>query len=665
MKNKKTENIREMQSLLRELRPAARAYYQEGRELMSNRDYDEKYDRLRRLEKESGVILSGSLTQQVGYEVLSSLPKERHPSPMLSLDKTKDREVLRDFLGEEEGLLSWKLDGLTVVLRYEGGELQKAVTRGNGEIGEVITQNVRNFENVPIRIPFSGSLLLRGEAVISYADFERINQEIPETDARYKNPRNLCSGSVRQLDPEITGKRHVNLIAFALVSAEEKGVPVDFHDSHEEEFIFLEQQGFTVVEYRRVNKNTIFQEIEAFSKRISENAFPSDGLVLLYNNVSYGLSLGRTAKFPRNAMAFKWSDEVANTRLLEVEWSASRTGLLNPVAIFMPVELEGTTVRRASLHNLSCCEELQLGIGDEITVYKANMIIPQIAENLTRSGTLKAPERCPACQSPTRIRQEKEAKTVYCENQDCPAKRIKNFSLFVSRDALNIDGLSEMTLEKLLSLGMVSDFSDLFHLERHRERLITMEGFGEKSYQNLLQSVEKSRETTVARLLYGLGIPGIGVANARMLSRHFHASLEALEQAELSDFLSCDGIGEVLAESLYHAFRGEALREELFKLRSELHFTDELTEEELSGEKPLSGKTVVITGSLAHFKNRRELEERIETAGGKSAGSVSKNTSYLVNNDIASDSAKNRKAKSLSVPIVTEEEFIKILEGEL
>ena len=654
------DRMRELVQLLNE---AGRAYYQEGREIMPNLRYDALYDELVMLEQKTGIVLSQSPTQKVGYEVLSELPKERHQSPMLSLAKTKEREELRSWLGTQEGLLSWKLDGLTVVLSYEGGSLVKAVTRGNGEIGEVVTGNARAFQNVPARIPFPGSLVLRGEAIISYSDFARINAELPEADAKYKNPRNLCAGSVRQLDPRITRERNVRLLAFALVSAlSPEGEALDFENSRERQFAFLSEQGFTVVEHRRVNAETVSAAVQDFENRIADNDFPSDGLVLLYEDIAYGDALGRTAKFPRNAIAFKWSDEEAETVLHEVEWSPSRTGLINPVAVFDPVELEGTTVSRASLHNLSYCEELRLGIGDRITVYKANMIIPQIAQNLSGSGTLIPPHLCPACGMETEIRQDRDARTLYCGNPDCPAKRLKNFALLVSRDALHIDGLSEMTLEKLLGHGILRSYRDLFRLKQHREEIVALEGFGERSYEKLCAAVEAARRCSLSRVLYGMGIEGIGLANARELCRHFGEDISRLRAASIEELTAASGIGEVLAENLRRFFSDPKRTEELLGVLAELRLEKELTGEE--GAQTLAGKTVAITGTLLHFSSRKELEERIRTAGGKVSGSVSGKTAYLVNNEVASASAKNRKAHELGVPIVTEEEFLRLLEGE-
>ena len=661
----KRKRIEELVELLNQ---AGKAYYQEGKEIISNLEYDKAYDELVRLEEETGIVLSASPTQNVGYSVATALPKEEHASPMLSLDKTKSVETLQSFLGEQKGILSWKLDGLTVVMTYEKGELVKAVTRGNGRIGEIVTENAKRFRNLPLRIPFKGRLVLRGEALIRYSDFAKINEEIPEEGAKYKNPRNLCSGSVRQLDPKITWERRVYFFPFTLVSVEEGedrssresgGLP-DFHNSHEAEFEFLEQQGFQVVGRRTVNKEELPGAVSDFSEQVKKNDFPSDGLVLLMDDISYGKSLGTTAKFPRNALAFKWEDEEEKTILREVEWSPSRTGLINPVAIFDPVELEGTVVSRASLHNISYLEDLKLGIGDEITVYKANMIIPQIGENLTKSGQLPIPEHCPACHEETKIVQDKEAKMLYCENPHCPAKRIKQFALFVSRDALNIEGLSEMTLEKFIGKGFIQELPDLFSLKEHKEEIIAMEGFGQKSYDKLIENAEKARETSLARLLYGLGIGGIGASNARVLSEAFHDDAEALSRAELSEVVSIKGIGPILGESIVRYFKEEENCRLFRKLLSILHLHKEVRVENVL----LSGKVFVITGSLVHFQNRKELEEEIRKAGASTASSVSKNTSYLINNDKNSTSSKNKKAQELGIPILSEEDFLKLLQGE-
>lgn len=648
------EKISRMKELAATLMAAAKTYYQESREIMSNYEYDKLYDELVELEKETGVVLSKSPTQNVGYEVLSELPKERHESPMLSLDKTKSTADLQEWLGDQTGILSWKLDGLTVVLTYSGGTLKKAVTRGNGEIGEVITSNARVFANVPVTISFQGELVLRGEAVIRYSEFNRINEAIDDVDAKYKNPRNLCSGSVRQLNSQITAERNVNFEAFALVTAE----GVDFKNSRKEQFEWLKRQGFDVVEYKTVTAETLPEAVEEFAEAVSGYDIPSDGLVLLLDDIAYGESLGRTAKFPRNAIAFKWADEIKETKLEYIEWSPSRTGLINPVAVFEPVELEGTTVSRASVHNLSIMESLALGEGDTITVYKANMIIPQIADNLTRSGKIQIPEECPVCGGKTEVRQVGDVRSLYCTNPDCQAKRIKSFALFVSRDALNIDGLSEATLEKFIGAGFIKEFADIFHLDRHEEMITQMEGFGRKSYDNLIRATETASHTTLARMVYGLGISGIGLANAKMLCRKFKFDFDRMRHATAEELIEVDGIGGVLADAWIRYFDDEKNQEIVDHLLSELTFEKE---EESTEEAIFEGMTFVITGSVEHFANRKELQEAIEVRGGKATGSVTSKTTYLINNDVASNSSKNKKAKDLGVPIISEEEFIKML----
>lgn len=646
----KMDRIKELVELLNK---AGKSYYSEGRELMSNYEYDALYDELGMLEKETGYILSNSPTVNVGYEVLSELPKERHESPMLSLDKTKSPEALAEWLGSQKGLLSWKLDGLTIVLTYDNGQLQKAVTRGNGEVGEIITNNARVFKNVPVTIPFKGKLVLRGEAIITYSDFERINKQIPEADAKYKNPRNLCSGSVRQLNNEITAQRNVHFFAFTLVSAQD----VDFDNSRQRQFEWLKDQGFSVVEYKMVTKDTILDTIEWFEKTIVTNDFPSDGLVILYDDIAYGDSLGRTAKFPRNAMAFKWTDETAETTLREIEWSASRTGLINPVAVFDPVELEGTQVSRASVHNISIVESLKLGIGDRIKVFKANMIIPQIAENLTQSGNLEIPEVCPVCGGKTQIKQVNDVKTLYCINEDCQAKHVKSFAHFVSRDALNIDGLSEATLEKFIQHGFLKNFCDLYHLEKFRDEIIALDGFGEKSYENLLTSVENSRNTTLPKFIYGLGIANVGLSNAKMIVQALGNDIEKVIHAGRQELEKIDGVGAVIADTFASYFENEKNKEEFYKLLQEMHIEKAPDNQ---NNQILTGKVFVITGSLEHFENRNQLKERIEQLGGRVTGSVTGKTSYLINNDSHSTSSKNKTAAKLGVPVITENEFLEM-----
>ena len=645
-------SLQRMKELVEKLDQAAKAYYQEDREIMSNQEYDSLYDQLEQLEKETGTVLTNSPTVRVGYEAVNELPKEEHPSPMLSLDKTKDREVLRGFIGNHKCLLSWKLDGLTIVLTYENGELVKAVTRGNGIVGEVITNNARVFKNIPLRIPYKGQLVLRGEAIITYSEFERINETIGDADAKYKNPRNLCSGSVRQLNNEITAKRNVRFYAFALVSARD----VDFSNSREQQFIWLKKQGFEVVEYKLVTSESLDEAMDYFSKTIVNNDFPSDGLVVTYDDIAYGESLGSTAKFPRNSFAFKWADEMRETKLVDMEWSPSRTGLINPVAIFEPVELEGTTVSRASVHNISIVKELQLGIGDTIKVYKANMIIPQIAENLTRSGNLVIPDKCPVCGREARIRKENDVETLYCMNPDCVAKKIKSFSLFTSRDAMNIDGLSEATLEKFIAMGFIHNFGDIFEIGKYKDQIVEMEGFGQKSFDNLMVSLEKAKETTLAKVIYSLGITGIGLANAKVICKYFDDDIEKIRYAEEEEISSIEGIGPVIAGSLADYFKSAENNQKLDHLLSHLH----LVHEETSAEQVFAGKTFVITGSVEHFSNRSEAKEFIEARGGKVTGSVTKKTDYLINNDKTSASSKNKKAQELGILILSEEDFLEL-----
>lgn len=583
---------------------------------------------------------------------MEQLPKEEHERPMLSLDKTKEREALREFIGEHPTLLSWKLDGLTIVLTYENGELIKAVTRGNGIVGEVITNNARVFKNIPLKISFKGRLVLRGEAIITYSDFEKINETIGDADAKYKNPRNLCSGSVRQLNNEITAKRNVRFYAFSLVSAE----GVDFRNSREVQFRWLNEQGFEVVEYRKVTAGTLDEAMDYFAEAVTTNDFPSDGLVALYDDIAYGESLGTTAKFPRNAMAFKWADEMRDTRLLEIEWSPSRTGLINPVAIFEPVELEGTTVSRASVHNISIMKELKLGIGDTIRVYKANMIIPQIAENLTGSGNAPIPHTCPACGQETVVKKENDVECLFCVNPECPAKKIKSFGLFTSRDAMNIDGLSEATLEKFIARGFIHDFGDIFEISRYKDEIVEMEGFGQKSYDNLMESLERAKETTLPRVIYSLGIANIGLANAKVICRHFDNDLDRIRHASLEEVSDIDTIGPVIAGNLVAYFKDEDNNRRLNHLMSFLHIQEDSPKQ----EQIFEGMNFVITGSLVHFGNRSEAKELIESLGGKVTGSVTKKTNYLINNDIQSNSSKNKKARELGIPILSEEDFRKL-----
>ena len=652
-KNEKQSKIEQMQNLIVLLNQASRAYYQESREIMSNHEYDRLYDLLESLEKETGVTLSKSPTMRVGYEVLSDLPKEKHPQKMLSLDKTKDVEQLKNWLGSQDGVLSWKLDGLTIVLTYEEGKLVKAVTRGNGEIGEVITANARAFSNLPVSIPFKERLVLRGEAVISYPDFEKINETITDEGAKYKNPRNLCSGSVRQLNSAVTAERHVRFYAFALVSSD----GMKFAE-RTQQFEWLAQQGFAVVQHKKVTASDLEVTVQWFADEILDNINPSDGLVLSYNDIAYGQSLGTTAKFPRDSIAFKWRDEIRETTLKEIEWSASRTGLINPVAIFEPVELEGTTVSRASVHNISVMRELRLGIGDTIKVYKANMIIPQIAENLTGSNSVRIPQECPVCGAHTEIHDENGVQTLMCPNSECLAKQIKSFTHFVSRDAMNIEGLSEMTIEKLIARGLIKELADVFHVEKYKDEIVEMEGFGEKSYANLRDSIEKARNTTAQRFLYSLGIPNIGTANARIIVRHCRNNWKKVQNLSKEELMTIDGIGEIMADAYVRFFADPVKAHIVEDLLKEVHLDEDF---EAVGTA-LEGMTFVITGSLNHYENRDALKAEIEKQGGKVAGSVSAKTSCLINNDLLSQSGKNKKAKELGIKIIDEETIMKWLE---
>ena len=645
-----------MKELVEILNRAGRAYYQEDREIMSNYEYDALYDELQALEEETGTVFSDSPTVQVGYEAVDALPKEAHARPMLSLDKTKDREALRAFIGEHKTILSWKMDRLTIVLTYRDGQLYKAVTRGNGTVGEVVTANARKFKNLPLRISYQGELVLRGEAIITYSDFEKINEEIEDVDAKYKNPRNLCSGSVRQLNNEITARRNVRFYAFTLVSVQ----GVDFQNSHHEQMDWLASLGFQTVEYRIVTGETLDEAMEYFSHQVMKNDFPSDGLVAIYDDIAYGESLGSTAKFPRNAYAFKWADEICETTLKEIEWSASRTGLINPVAIFEPVELEGTTVSRASVHNISIVKELKLGIGDRIEVYKANMIIPQIARNLTESATLEIPKECPVCHGEAVIRQENDVEALYCINKECPAKKIKSFTLFVSRDAMNIDGLSEASLEKFIASGFLKDFGDLYELSRYEEEIVQMEGFGQKSYDNLIASIEKSRKTTLPRVLYSLGILNVGIANAKLICKAFDYNLETIRKAKEEEISAIDGIGPVIAKSITEYFRDSEHERMLDHLLTHL----EIEQVVVGDTQVFAGMNFVITGSVHHFANRAAVKELIESKGGKVTGSVTSKTNYLINNDTTSNSSKNKKARELGIPVISEEEFMAMYETE-
>lgn len=647
------ERIKELVSTLNH---AASVYYQGQDEVMTNFEYDKLYDELISLEAKTGIVMANSPTVNVGYEVLSELPKEAHVAPMLSLEKTKDTEELVQWLGEHKGLLSLKLDGLSVILTYQDGVLTKALTRGNGEIGEVITNNAKTFQNIPAKINYSGTLIIRGEALIKYSDFQILNRSFTDIQEKYKNPRNLCSGTVRQLNNQITAERNVNFYVYNLIETDTRGMEFQ---SKEQILNMLDSLGFDVVPYKVVEHTNLTDAVTAFSEEIAGGMdLPSDGLVLTYDDIDYSRSLGQTAKFPRDSIAFKWQDELAETTLSDVEWSASRTGLINPIAVFEPVELEGTTVSRASVHNISILKELKLGLGDRITVYKANMIIPQIQENLTGSDTLPIPETCPVCGEHTELVNESGSEFLFCVNPQCYAKKLKLFSHFVSRDALNIDGLSEATLEKFINKGWLQELSDIFELKNHKEEIETMEGFGEKSYINIVNAIEESKNATLERVIYSLGIKGFGLSMAKLVCREYPLPITKMNELTTEELVSIDGIGDKLAESFVSFFS----KKENMHLVEKLEQLLTISMPEKIESSSLENMTFVITGSLVHFANRKECKEKIESMGGKVSGSVSKNTNYLVNNDITSSSSKNKKAKELGIPIITEEELIQMLE---
>ena len=636
-----------IRSLIDILNKANEAYYYHDNEIMSNKEYDDLYDQLIQLENESGIIYSDSPTQNLGEHIYSSLPKVKHESPMLSLDKTKDRDALREWLGNKEGVLSWKLDGLTVVLTYENGKLEKAVTRGNGAIGEEITENAKFFKNVPLRIPFKGKLILRGEAVISYHDFETINVE---EQGRFKNPRNLASGSIRALDTNQVKKRKVQVIIFEVIQGSEANLVTD-------KFTWISHLGFKPVDYEVVNADNILEKIQDFENRITSNNIPSDGLVLTFNDTAYGRSLGTTGKFPKHSMAFKWQDEVEETVLRSVEWNTSRTGLINPVAVFDPVYLEGTEVSRATLNNVSYIKDLQLGIGDTIEVYKSNMIIPTILSNKTKSNNLIIPVVCPTCGMQARLIRSNNTEILQCMNLDCPARFLNKLIHFCSRDAMDIQGLSIKTLEFVIKQGWVNNFLDLYNLQNYERKWAMMRGFSTVSVRKYLAAIENSKKTESARFLYALGIPKIGRHQSQSLIQ-VYKSWDAFIQAVKSntDFSHIDGVGDCLNQNIHNWYNGFYKQDQIEKLASLMIFEDQ----EITTSDILKGKTFCITGKLNMFANRSDLVKFIEQQGGKVSGSVSKNTDYLINNDKGSNSSKNKKAIELGVSIITESEFSKL-----
>lgn len=646
------KKLNRMKELIEILNNASRLYYQYSTPIMTDFEYDKLYDELEKLEKETNTILSNSPTQNVEPEAIDSLVKVEHPAPMLSLSKTKSISELASFLENQEGLLSWKLDGLTIVLTYKDGKLSSGVTRGNGIIGEVITENVKKFKNIPLTIPYKGTLVVRGEAVIKYSDFNKMNEELDDDSSQYKNPRNLCSGSVRQLDSKVTAKRNVNCIIFALIESEKK------FKLKSEEFEWLKSLGFDVVEYHKVTSNNLEEQVLYFKNKINEYDIPSDGLVLLYNDIEYGKQLGTTAKYPKNAIAFKWQDETAETKLIDVDWLVSRTGLINPVAVFEPVELEGTIVSRASLHNVSILQGLSLGIGDTILVYKANMIIPQIADNLTQSNSLAIPNKCPVCNHEARIISSNDVKYLYCMNDFCPAKLVKRLSQFTSRNAMNIEGLSDAIINKLADEGLIKTYADIYNLKRYKNDIISFEGFGEKSYDNLINSIEKSRNVKLANFIFALGIPDIGLSRAKLICKNYSNDINKIRNLTFEELSKIDGIGEIIAKGWIDTFNNEDFIKELELLLKEVNFTDT----SIDNNQPLKDLIFVITGSVNNFTNRDELVEYIESYGGKVVKAISNNVNYLINNDITSTSTKNTKAKELGIKIISENDLMSMIQ---
>ena len=646
------DKITRMKELINILNKASELYYQKNTIMMTDYEYDHLYDELVELEKETNMTLSNSPTINVEPEISSSLKQVEHPSPMLSLAKTKKVSELENFLGDKEGLLSWKLDGLTIVLTYEDGKLISGVTRGTGIIGELVTENVKQFKNVPLTIPYKGRLVLRGEAIIKYSDFNRMNEELGDGSSQYKNPRNLCSGSVRQLDSSITAKRCVNCIIFALIESS-----TNISNLKSECFDWLKNQGFEVVEHYKVTKNTVKEQVLMFKEKVKEYDIPSDGLVITYDDIAYGNSLGTTAKFPKHSLAFKWKDETVATTLRKVDWLVSRTGLINPVAVFDPVELEGTIVSRASVHNVSILEGLKLGIGDTIMVYKANMIIPQIASNSTQSGNLEIPDSCPVCGSKASIISNSDVKYLYCMNDFCKAKLIKRLSLFVSRNAMNIDGISDMILNKLITEKIVNNYKDLYHLDRYKDKIIAFDGFGEKSYSNMINSIEKSRHVKLANFIYALGIPDIGFSRAKLICNHFNNDFNKISNLTYEELSNISGVGDVIAKEWIDTFSNPDFIEELKELKEEI----DIPKASINSNKDLDGLTFVITGSLNKFTNRDTMIEFIEEHGGKVVTSISSKVNYLINNDITSTSTKNNKAKELGINIIDEDKFLELI----
>lgn len=648
-----------MKQLVAKLNEARRVYEQGTDEIMSNLEYDRLYDELLKLEQELGTYLPNSPTHNVGYEVVSALQKEKHETPMLSLDKTKSTDAIKSFIGNKKCIASWKMDGLTVVLTYNNGKLDKAVTRGNGEIGEIVTHNARTFKNLPKEIEFKGKLVLRGEAIITYTDFNKINSSLGSGVENYKNPRNLCSGSVRQLDSSIANNRSIRWFAFELVSADGKSP-----NSVEQSFEWLKRQGFQTVEYMVINQSNFLSVMSYFSSKVSKIDIPSDGLVFTYDDVAYGKSLGRTSKFPRHSMAFKWQDDEAESRLINIEWQVGKTGIITPVAIFEPVDIEGSTVSKASLHNLSILMET-LGRpykGEKIRVFKANMIIPQIScgeklqPNQINAIRISIPDQCPCCGGETEVQIDPKSgvQTLWCSNIDCPAKGSRLFKHFVSRDAMNIDGISDATLNRFIEEGLISTFADIYRLSDHMEKIVNMDGFGYKSYENMINSINKSRKVKPANLINALSIPNVGLATAKLICRNFGNDIEKVVAASYSEIDSINGVGDVIASNFVNYFNNKENVDNFIDLYRQLV----IEQEKISTNTSMNGVVICVTGDVYIFPNRRAIKDLVENLGGKLTGSVSRSTSYLVTNDTTSGSRKNKAAQEYGIQILTEKQFI-------
>lgn len=670
-KEVKTMASERMLYLVDLLNKASSAYYNEDTEIMSNFEYDAYYDELCQLEEKEGIVLENSPTQKAGFEVVSNLQTAKHEFPALSLDKTKSRVSLIPWLNGKEGVLSWKMDGLTVVATYNNGKLISAVTRGNGYVGEIVTHNAKHFKGLPRTISFKKKLIVRGEAVMSYKDFETINNEIPNIESKYKNARNLASATVRLLDANKSAQRPISLFVFDLVFREGNNGENALPKLKSEQFKWLETLGFNVVEYKVVSGETIVKEIENFENKLLQNPFPSDGLVLIFNDDEYGKSLGMTGKFPRNGIAFKWKDETVSTKITDIEWSASRTGLLNPVAIFEPVEIEGTTVSRASVHNVSIAESLQLGIGSTVEVLKANKIIPQIAKTTKSTGKTFVPDICPICGHKTQIRENDGIKTLYCTNPECSAKHVGKYVHFCARDCMNILGMSEATVSKFIECGIIKEYADFFRFDKHPE-IKTMEGFGEKSFQKMISSSEEAlNKADFVHIIHSFGIPNVGLGQAKLLKKAVEQwSYEMYPEFEMTyfdclarmsetfDFETIDGFGQIIAKSLLNWIDKNMVKDTEVMNFITLVPALWIPKKEEKKASAIAGKTFVITGSVNHYKNRDALKEFIESLGGKTSGSVSAKTDFLINNDVTSTSGKNKKAKELGVKIISEDEFI-------